>query len=273
MPHVDAHHILHRVRVWLRQCAVPLPESHDADFEEVIHQLWELHILLQFTRRVLERVVVVVLSVRFSELLQEVLISHVDALGTVCEIGEPVVALSLCVDDFIACLFDQVCLVPPQVIRFLELGIAPEEARPILLHVVVEESLSCHSSIVAFWHLIIIRHVQFILRFSKIIMQIFVAELLSYRIAQQRAFGCQLFVKASANEQANQKDKVEPEREQNRYVEVELVETILFVFFKIIAGLIKFRLQERHLLLLQIFHCISVLFRHCQSYGRLNNYL
>ena len=265
MAHVDAHHILHRVRVWLRQCAVPLPESHDADFEEVVHQLWEFHIFLQFARRVLERVVVVVLSVRFSELLQEVLISHVDALGSVCEIGEPVVALSLCVDDFIACLFDQVCLVPPQVIRFLELGIAPEEAWPVLLHVVVEESLSCHSSIVTFWHLIIIRHVQFVLRFSKIIMQIFVAELLPYRIAQQGAFGRQLFVKASANEQANQKDKVEPEREQNRYVKVELVKTILFVFFKIIAGLIKFRLQERHLLLLKIFHCISVLFRHCQK--------
>ena len=154
-----------------------------------------------------------VLSVRFSELLQEVLISHVDALGTVCEIGEPVVALSLCVDDFIACLLDQVCLVPPQVIRFLELGIAPEEAWPVLLHVVVEESLSCHRSIVTFWHLIIVGHIQLILRFSKIIMQIFVAELLPYRIAQEGALGRQLLVKASASEQADQKDKVDPERE------------------------------------------------------------
>ena len=213
--HVDAHHVLHRVCVRLCQRAVPLPESHDADLEQLVHQLWQLQVVLEFAWRVLERVVIVVFSVRLSELFQEVLVSHVDAFGAVGEIGESVVALSLCVDDLIACLLDQVGLVPPAFIRYLQLSIPLEEAWPVLLHVVVEEPLGCHCSVVALWHLVIMWHAQLILSFGKVLMQIFVTKLLSHHVAQSGALGRQLLVKASAGEQDDQEEEVDFEREQN----------------------------------------------------------
>jgi len=64
---VHTHHVLHAVSVGFSQSAVSVPVGDHADVHEIVHQLWQLYVLLQNARRVFERVVVVVLTVFLSK--------------------------------------------------------------------------------------------------------------------------------------------------------------------------------------------------------------
>ena len=155
---INAHHILHRVRMWFCQRAVPVPVSNDTNVKKIFHKSWQFDIVLEDTWRIFEGVIVVIRAILLSELFQKFVIRQVDSFSTFCEVGKAVVRLAFSVYDFVASLLDEVRLVLPQVVRFLQLAVFFKQARSILLHVIVKEALGRHCSIVAKWYLIIIRH-------------------------------------------------------------------------------------------------------------------
>lgn len=66
---IDTHHVLHRVSVRLGQSTIPVPVSHNINVHKLVHQAWQLDIILEYTRRVLERVVVVIGAIFLAEFL------------------------------------------------------------------------------------------------------------------------------------------------------------------------------------------------------------
>lgn len=155
---VNTHHVLHGISVGLRQCAVAMPVSYDVYFHKLVHQLWQFDIVFQNTRRILERIIVMVGSVLFSELFEEFAERKVNSFCAICEIGETIISLSFCIDDLITSLLNKVCLILPQVVRLLRSTVATEDTRTIQLDIVIEEALRSHSLVVTIRNLIIIRH-------------------------------------------------------------------------------------------------------------------
>ena len=156
---IHAHHVLHRVCVWSSQGTIALPVCDNTNIKERFHDLWQLHITLQGARWVLKRVVVMIGPILFLEFLKELLVWHIDSLGSLCEVSKSIVLLSLSVDDLIASLLNQVRLISPELVRLLSLAIAFEEAWSVLLDIVIEEPLWCHSGVVTLWDFIIVWHV------------------------------------------------------------------------------------------------------------------
>ena len=92
-------------------------------------------------------------SIFFSELLKKLSRGQVDPFGSFREVRKSVVRLAFSINDFVACLFDHVCLVLPKMVGLLGLSVAAENAWLVGLHVVVVKTFCRHGGVVTFWHL------------------------------------------------------------------------------------------------------------------------
>ena len=175
-----------------------MPVSDDAYIQKRIHQARKLHIIFEHSGWILEAIVVVVRAVIFSELIQELPKGHVDTTSTLSEVSKAIVSLSFSIDDLIAGLLNKICLVLPKVIRFLEATVALEQAWPICLHIVVEEALRCHCTVVALRHFLVDR-VNFFFRTRLIgqeLVEILVAKLSLHPLVERCVIASKLFVAA-----------------------------------------------------------------------------
>ena len=98
----DTHHILHGVCVRLSQSTVSMPVCHLLKLEEGIHDGRVNDIVLHWSRRILERVVVVVGPILFLEFVQEFTKGHVDSASSLREVSKTIVMLAFCVDYLLA---------------------------------------------------------------------------------------------------------------------------------------------------------------------------
>ena len=116
-----------------------MPVCHLCNVEQSIHDRWKLEILIEFTRRLCKAVVIVVGSVFLFKRVKKLTVGKIYSLGSISEVSEPVVSLSLCPDDFVSCLLPEISLILPEVVCLLELGVVFEQTRSIGPDVLVEE--------------------------------------------------------------------------------------------------------------------------------------
>lgn len=119
----DTHHVLHRIRMRLGQRSVTVPVSNLLQRENRVHHRRVDDIVLQRAGWVLKRVVVMYSAVGLLKFVKELPKSHIDASRPFGKVSEPIVLLTLCIDDLITCRLFEIGLILPLTIGRPYLGI------------------------------------------------------------------------------------------------------------------------------------------------------
>ena len=93
----------------------------------------------------------------FSKLFKKLFKGKVYTFRALSEVCKSVVCLALCVNNLIAGLLHQVCLILPQVVCSLKGAIPSEDARSVRLDVIIEETFWRHSFVVALGNFVVMR--------------------------------------------------------------------------------------------------------------------
>lgn len=126
-----------------------------------------------------------VLAIIFFELLKEFVEWKIYATSPISKVSKTIVVLSFSVNDLITSLFDQISLILPQMIGFLQLSVIFEKAWSILFDVVIEKALWGHSAIVTLRNFFIIRHLLASRLSGQVLMQVVMAKLESYPLVER----------------------------------------------------------------------------------------
>ena len=158
-------------------------------------------------------------SVFFLELLQEVFVGEVDTFRALSEVCEAVVVLPFSVDVFITSLLKQICFILPKFVSALGLAIAAEDARTILLKVIVVESFSSHGLVVAFRDFIVVWPVLLHRLLGQKVVEIVVTKTRPNNLADFSGRIAKFFVTTQTEEGENHKEDIHFDWSHESHVE------------------------------------------------------
>jgi hypothetical protein len=98
-------------------------------------------------------------SVFFPELFKKLSEGEVNTLCSFCEVGKPIVGLSLSIYYFVAGLLNHVCFILPHMVGPLQSTISAEDTGSISLYIIIEEAFWSHRFVVALRNFVVVRQV------------------------------------------------------------------------------------------------------------------